>query len=56
MREYGIRKTEIYYVRANNSDEAKALVDEMDNSYAWKVETDVCYVSAELEEWEKTDA
>lgn len=55
VREYGIRKTETYYVRANNSDEAKALVDEMDNSYAWKVETDVCYVSGELEEWEKAN-
>jgi len=56
VREYGIRKTETYYVRANNSDEARALVDEMDNSYAWKVETDVCYVSAELKDSEVFNA
>lgn len=49
MREYGIRKTETYYVRANSEEEARALVDEMDNSYAWSVNVEAIYASAEEE-------
>jgi murein L,D-transpeptidase YafK len=56
VREYGLRKTEIYYIRANSSEEAKEKLDQMDNSYAWTVEVDVCYVSGELQDWEKEGA
>ena len=41
MREYGLRKTETYYLRANSEEEARALLDQMDNSYAWSVSVEV---------------
>jgi DNA-dependent RNA polymerase auxiliary subunit epsilon len=55
-REYGLRKTENYYIRANSEEEAREKLNQMDNSYAWTVEVDVCYVSGELQEWEKEGA
>lgn len=53
MKEYGLRKTEIYYLQANSEEEARAKLDQMDNSYAWSVEVDVCFTGAELEEASK---
>ena len=47
MREYGIRKTETYYVRANSEEEARELVNQMDNSYAWSVNVEAIWTSAE---------
>ena len=49
MKEYGIRKTETYYVRANSEEEARALVDQMDNSYAWSVNVEVVWAGVEEE-------
>lgn len=47
MKEYGIRKAETYYVRANSEEEAKELVNQMDNSYAWSVNVEAIYAGAE---------
>lgn len=49
MREYGLKKIETYYLQANSEEEARAKLDEMDNSFAWCVEVEVCFVGAEKE-------
>ena len=38
MREYQVNKIESYYIKANSVEEAETIVNDLDNSFAHKVD------------------
>jgi hypothetical protein len=46
MREYEVSKIESYYVRANSVEEAEAIVNDLDNSSAHRVDIQTVWAGA----------
>jgi hypothetical protein len=48
MREYQVNKIESYSIKANSVEEAEAIVNDLDNSSAYKVDIQTVWAGAKV--------